>query len=159
MKDIILTKGKVAMVDECDAHLASLKWCFNGRYPVRTFSEDKGGHIFLHHAIMGRPLNGLQIDHIDGNTLNNSRSNLRIVTRRQNAQNQTWHRDGSKQSKHVGVKIHRSTIKGKVYEYWLARISLNGTRKTLGYFKNEHDAAEAYNTAAKGEQYALAISA
>jgi hypothetical protein len=69
------------------------------------------------------------IDHIDGNTLNNSANNLRIVSNQQNCFNRT---------KAKGYSLYKRNNK------WRSHIVLNGKKIHLGLFKNENDAREAY---------------
>ena len=76
----------------------------------------------------------LQIDHIDGNPMNNSPSNLRLVSHRENQQNQKKHREGHL----VGCYFHKPSQK------WLARIKINGKNKHLGYFDTQEEAHEVY---------------
>jgi hypothetical protein len=78
-----------------------------------------------------------QIDHIDGNKLNNQRVNLRFCTRTQNACNGKSRKNSS--SKYKGVNFDKQTGR------WLARIQMNKKQKNLGRFDNEVDAAIAYN--------------
>ena len=80
---------------------------------------------------------GLEVDHIDGNPLNNSRSNLRLVTRSQNLQRQLP-THGS--SKFKGVCRYKKR--------WQAKIYINNKLKHLGLFDSEVSAAKAYDEAA-----------
>lgn len=80
-----------------------------------------------------------QIDHIDGNGLNNTRDNLRIVSCRQNNQN----RHISKSSKYPGVSFNK--FRGK----WHAYIRVGKKRKHLGYFNTEEEAFNVYKHAVK----------
>lgn len=57
------------------------------KYYVISGSYKKGTMIYLHQLILGRPDDGLEIDHIDGNSLNNRLSNLRHVTHQENVDN------------------------------------------------------------------------
>lgn len=144
MKQISLTQGKIALVDD-DIYevVKDYRWCANFQhsiwYAVRNTSrkEDPNGKqykIRLHHIVIGKPTKRLEVDHIDGNGLNNQRSNLRIVTRRVNDQNRIEHRKG----KLVGAIFHKYSGK------WQARIKIDGKRKSLGYFKTEQEAHKAY---------------
>ena len=94
----------------------------------------------MHRLIMGEP-EGFEIDHIDNNGLNNQKENLRIVTRQQNSMNQITTKSGT--SKFKGVSFN--TYKKK----WTAQIDFNKNHYYLGVFKNEEDAALAYNKKAK----------
>ena len=151
---IPLTKGKVATIDEVDAHLSNYKWCLHDMgYAMKGFkyrenNVKKQGINFLHHSIMGRPLNGLVVDHIDGNKLNNTRGNLRIVTFRENTSNRRIHRgEKHKSCKCLGVHICKRNYGGKIHTYFRSIISINGKQKHLGYFKTEEEGAEAYQKA------------
>jgi hypothetical protein len=93
----------------------------------------------MHREIMNPP-EGLVVDHIDHNGLNNRKSNLRICTRSQNQCNQ-YRFDGK--SKYKGVAWFKRTRK------WTAAVCLRGKRYRLGYFEREIDAAMAYDKAAK----------
>lgn len=89
------------------------------------------------------------VDHIDRDPTNNKIENLRAATQRQNLWN-TIKKPTGKQSKYRGVGWHKRD------KLWYARIRIEGKRKTLGYFKDELDAAKAYQEAAKklhGEFY------
>ena len=92
----------------------------------------------MHIEIMGKKP-GYVIDHKDGDGLNNQRNNLRHVTFRQNLQN----RHAPKIHKYPGVGFHKPTQK------WHARITINRSVKSLGYYNNEFDAFEAYRNTVK----------
>ncbi len=98
----------------------------NSRYVYRN-SVNKG--IYLHREIM-RPDDGLDIDHIDGNGLNNCRSNLRAITHQKNA----WNRQNSDQN---GVTFHKRR------SLWRATIMHNQKKIELGYFDKKEDAEKA----------------
>lgn len=89
----------------------------------------------MHRVIMGEP-RGLVVDHIDGNSLNNRRSNLRVCTVSQNHQNQRF-RGGL--SRYKGVCFLKKINK------WRANIGFDGRRMHIGCFDNEVDAAKAYD--------------
>ena len=137
---IPLTKGYLAVVDAFDSSVAEHKWsaCVRGSGKnVRVYAtrEENGKRILLHHAIFGRP-DGLDVDHIDGNTLNCCRSNLRSATRSQN--NANGRKRAQTTSKFKGVHFHEQCRK------WTAQIR----KRHLGLFRDEFDAATAYNFAA-----------
>ena len=87
----------------------------------------------------------LQIDHIDQDKQNNSIKNLRLATSASNCHNRrlTFNVKQNKTSKYKGVYWHKPRNK------WRARIVVNGKPKELGRFKQEEEAAKAYDLAAK----------
>ena len=123
-----------AEIDPADAErVLPYRWRF-GAYD-HVMADDGGSLICLQRLILGlAPGDGLQADHIDLNPLNNRRSNLRIVTPAQNAQNQRGH-GGS--SPHRGVTWNRSCAR------WQAQVKLAGKNHYLGLFVEEADAARA----------------
>ncbi len=146
MKEIQLTKGKVAIVDDADYEwLNQWKWhAGSGRGTI--YALRKSGKrpfmktICMHRLIMNTP-NGMEVDHINMNGLDNRRKNLRNCTRIQNARN---------------VKIlstNHSGYKGvswsKFANKWSAYINIDGKKSHLGYFCIVQDAARAYDKAAK----------
>lgn len=144
MVKIPLTRGKYAVVDDNMAHLSNYKWCFMGSENYGYAKRRNGRKLmFLHHAVVGYPLNGCQVDHVDGNRLNNRRANLRIVTRRENMQNMACHRNGKKSSKYVGVCFDKA--RGR----WVASITLNMRHRHLGRFDSEREASNAYQIACR----------
>lgn len=140
MKEIPLTKGKVALVDDGDYdELMKYSWyaneCGHGK---ELYYARRGGkaRISMHNQIMGFPTS--QVDHIDKDGLNNQRENLRIGTHAQNLAN-TGPRGGS--SKYKGVY---KTETGK----WKSVIMVNNKRYSLGHFSDEGEAAIAYDAKA-----------
>lgn len=146
-KELVLTQGKFAVVDNEDyEYLSQWKWCYNNGYASRglTAAEKRelgvtSGRVLMHREIMGQP-NGMMIDHIDGNGINNQRSNLRICSNKENAKNQRMQRNNTSGFKGV------SWIKRD--KKWRAVIYYNGKLRILGTFQIKEEAADAYDRAA-----------
>jgi hypothetical protein len=94
-------------------------------------------HTLLWESLRGPIPNGLMIDHINGNTLDNRLSNLRLATPRLNALNRKDRRNGSTQSKLAGTYL---TTSGK----YSARIKVHGKLICLGSYPDELSAHHAY---------------
>lgn len=95
------------------------------------------------HAFIIKAEPGQIVDHINGDTLDNRKANLRIVTAAENARNARRATSVGKSSKFKGVSLDKRSGR------WLASIRSNGTMKRLGLFDAETEAAMAYDTAAK----------
>lgn len=140
-----LTRGYVSIIDADDAHLVGgFNWysfvCKHTVYAVRKVYENgKQRAEYLHRAIIGNPI-GLDIDHINGDGLNNRRANLRSVSNAVNAQNQRKPKSNNKNG-FLGVSWHKQSGK------WEAKIGTDGKRKYLGLFDDPSIAHEAYLTA------------
>ncbi len=153
MKKIKLTQGQVALVDDADFDwLNQWKWYatydpkMNSFYAVqKSITVDgKWGHIIMHRQILGLERGDKKcVDHTDHNTLNNSRSNIRICTHQQNHMNRKPNTNTS--SKYKGVCWY------KRYKKWVAKIKIKGKTKYIGYFTMEEAAARAYDGTAKKE--------
>ena len=144
-KEIPLTQGYVAIVDDEDfEYINQWKWWYNNsHYACRniTIGKKKQAVILMHRLILDAP-KGLQVDHIDGNGLNNQRSNLRLATNQENQMNRRPH---GKTSKYKGVCFYRFHKKIS----WLAQIKIGKAHMNLGYHSTEEEAAKAYDAKAK----------
>lgn len=149
MINITLTRGQIAIVDDVDADLATVKWCAAERsnhpgvyYAKRSVhSEGKTLNVRLHRVILSRILNRElastdKVDHIDLNPLNNRRENLRLATNAQNMRNQKIRKDNT--SGYKGVTWHKAT------GTWHMKIRHDGGRITESGFKTPEAAAERY---------------
>lgn len=146
---IPLTQGKEALIDDEDSDLISrFKWSLSrqtrGEYCYARTSLPRTGrrqrHMLMHRMILqAQPWE--QVDHANGNCLDNRRSNIRICSHRQNQFNQR------KQN-----RVTSSAFKGvclcKQTQLWMARIKIFGRNRWLGRHRTEREAALAYNAAA-----------
>ena len=140
------------LIDEEDAHL--LKGCYvsvtvqkSGKQYYRitreTWKDRKPHRTSLARSILGLEKGDKRIaDHIDGNTLDNRRSNLRICNSMENSRNRRVNKDRTT-SKYKGVFFDSFEQK------WAADISINGRSKRIGHFPSEIKAARAYDSWAK----------
>lgn len=140
MKSIPLTQGKIALVDDGDFEwLNQWKWCCSGDGYAKRL--DVGRKTILMHRIIAETPAGMDTDHINGDTLDNRRENLRVCSHHQNTQNRG---------------INRNNVSGKkgVYwrkdmEKWRVVIKVNYQPIHVGYFDDLEEASRAYDEAAK----------
>ncbi len=154
MKYINLTKGYQAIVDDDDfLSLNQYKWhtleqpkaTYTALYACRKdYTNDSKKPIFvrMHRLILNAPKN-FQVDHINGNTLDNRRSNLRLCT---NQQNQFNCYAKNNRTGYKGVSW-LPTIRGS--KHYRSQVMVNGKYVYLGYFKTALEAAKAYDAKAK----------
>lgn len=155
-RTIPLSRGLFAIVDAEDFEwLKKWKWYADKSgskrgdffYAKRTLKADEGGKrgdaaIKMHRAIMGLGAGDkLDVDHINMDTLDNRRSNLRICTRSENRANTTARSDNKLGLK--GVHWHKATKR------FQAQIQFRGNRFQLGWYDDPHVAHAAYCEAAK----------
>ncbi len=139
MKEIKLTQCKVALVDDNDfAWLNQWKW-FAAKNKHNWHAQRGRAPSLLMHRLILNPPEGYQCDHINGDGLNNQRSNLRICTNSQNQQNRIHVR---------GTSCFKGVYWYKPNRKWRSLICLDGKHISLGCFDFEIAAAEAYNEAA-----------
>lgn len=147
--EIPLTKGYATIIDAVDADLAAWRWHTQITeveglvYAVRTMSDNTWKdtyQIWMHRVILARKLGyelspEQKVDHINGNGVNNLRSNLRLATQGQNARN---NRISTRNTSGVlGVYWRKEN------NCWAAKIRFNYRLIHLGYFANFDDAVAA----------------
>lgn len=134
-------KNNLVIIDDEDYQFVSQNnWSIRTNSSGQIYFENRGKS--LHRLIMNCP-KGMVVDHVDGNTLDNRKSNLRICTKLQNQYNQKKHK-GTRHSSYKGVTF-RKELKTKPWEAFIYK-DYKSTR--LGYFATEKEAAVAYNAKA-----------
>jgi len=151
MRHLVLSKGHIAIVDDEDYEMVStVKWHAQEArrkdgtlrvYAARKIGRPDGSRelVLLHRVITGAP-KGMEVDHADGNALNNCRANLRVCTKHENQRNQRP--QGGRSSALKGVSWHKRD------KAWYAYISINDKQTYLGKFLSEREAGMAYDRAA-----------
>lgn len=142
-----LTQGYEAIIDAADVPLVEgFNWCTTstksgkgGPYAQRhNTNRMRRTTVQMHREILGG-IEELEVDHVDGNGLNNTRKNLRLATRAQNARN-------------IGIPKHNTSgFKGvsyvAAYNKWTAQIKANGYKFHLGTYETAEAAHAAYMAA------------
>ena len=145
-KIISLTKGKTTLVDDDDYKwVCQWKWYFHtGGYAARTQRMPNGKRVTvrMHRQVMQDPYrtNGMDVDHVNLNRLDNRRANLRFCTRGENVQNSPKRSDNN--SGYKGVSYN------KLLKKWTASIHTKDI-KLWKHFKSPVDAAKQYDQWAK----------
>lgn len=146
-----LSKGQVAIIDVADFEdLARFKWHVTWAETAKTFYayrnrkvtewiEGQSHQISMHRQIMGEP-EGLEVDHRDGNGLDNRRHNLRVATHTQNSHNSR--RLSTNKTGVKGVHFEAQTQK------YRAEIIAHKKHIRLGRFSTLEEATEARRRAA-----------
>lgn len=123
------------LLDDDQVHLTAHRWCLvivtHGGARVERCQRDEDGRLILmHRAVMGcTHRDGILIDHVNRNVLDNHRANLRKATRSQNAQN----REAIKKD---GLPRGVTPKRGR----WCARATLNYKTHHIGYFATPEEA-------------------
>lgn len=141
MKKIKLTKGYDAIVDDDEYdRLNKLKW-YAHKTGNKVYAKRGGGKsvISMHRLVINLTDPSLFVDHIDGNGLNNQKSNLRPATQSQNQANR-----GKSKNKYMGVYLTYSSKSESSYR-WRAQCTKDCKKYMSPLFKTEKEAALWYN--------------
>ncbi len=145
MKQIQLTQGKIALIDDADFDLVSQKkwWAisFNNGSLFYAACKISGKRVTMHRFLLGIRDRNIIVDHADGNGLNNTRNNLRTCTNSQNVMNS--------KTPFTNTSGYRCVSWCKPAKKWIAKININKKAVYLGSFADKKDAAAVYNEAAK----------
>lgn len=148
MKEIPLTKGKVALIDDDDyEYINQWRWKLStSGYAIRTvcLKNDLGINRFtsliMHRVIMNAKKSEV-IDHVDCDRLNNTKNNLRFCSIGENCRNRVKTKKNT--SGYKGVSWHKRDKR------WIASIKINGIGVHLGSYIDVIEAANTYDKAAK----------
>jgi hypothetical protein len=144
MKTIPLTKGKAAIVDDdLFASLSKHKWHYGAKgYAVRAFRKPDGRKSLLgmHRVVCPAP-DGLEVDHINGDALDNRASNLRLCTKKENKRNRKNSKANTSGFKGVHFDSRMGMFRARIRTDTLGNLH-------LGWFETAREAAAAYSMAA-----------
>ena len=143
MKAIQLRNGGEALVDDADwPKVADYQWSWWEPEPGYRYAwANCGGNKAIMHRLILDAASGQQVDHINGNGLDNRRPNLRLCTVAQNQWNSRRRADNTSGFKGVYFNIRDRK--------WWARIRVCGKRLELGRFDSALAASRAYDEAAR----------
>jgi hypothetical protein len=152
MKKIKLTQDQWALVDDEDYdRLNEHRWCAQKHvtkkfYATRSSPTDSNGKrnkIHMHRVITNAP-KGKQVDHINGNPLDNRKENLRVCTNSENQMNRG--KQGNNKSGYKGIRhMKDKRMINELSKPWQAKIQLNRKKIHLGMYKTKEEAARAYD--------------
>lgn len=152
--EIPLTQGMVTRISPEDLPLVErYTWAAvktsEGKYYARAWDSETKTKKYLHRLINNTP-EGMHTDHIDGDSLNNTRSNLRTCTQRENILNRPKLNLHNSISQYKGVTKDKRTKSGR----WVARLAWSvakaeGISQHLGTYDTEEEAARAYDAVIK----------
>ena len=141
MAKLLLAGGRVAEIDDADlARLSRHSWHVSPRGYVTRWGKTEDGRetqVPLHRDVLGCTQNdGRIVDHRNGDRLDCRRDNLRLATATQNSWNSR--RKSSNTSGFKGVSLHKASGR------WSSRVTIDGRRRSLGYFDTPSEAHELY---------------
>lgn len=150
---IPLTQEKFAIIDEEDFEKVNKsKWQYHPRQHLEYARGRVNGKMTYLHRFILNAKKGQEIDHINGNGLDNRKNNLQFVAHQENLAKQGVRKDSTSGIK--GVWINKSLaskgkylLNGGLRKIWVAELCINGKKKGLGYFRTKKEASSAYNKA------------
>lgn len=148
MKTIIINTGKQTLLDDDTYNYANQwKWYEVSGYARREYRIfNKTYRVALHHVVLGivgEATGTLEVDHVNGNRLDNRKENLRIVHKAENQRNAGLRSDNT--SGYKGVTLDKQT------GHWKAQCYRRNKRIHIGSFNTAKEAALAYNKVASKE--------
>ncbi len=140
-RTIPLSRGRVTIVDDADYEwLVQWKWFWDKGYACRAdVSGGRRRNLRMHRALLGVP-DGVFVDHINGDKLDNRRENLRRATKLENRRNSTGF---------VGTSKYKGVHWASGIRRWCASIAVGPKTHWLGQYSSEDQAALAYDEAAR----------
>ena len=147
----IRKSGIYVIVDEADyPAMSAIRWGVSrsvsgsiyARHAAHLGKGQRSVSVAMHRLLMGNPV-GMIVDHINGNSLDNRKVNLRICNNTENVRNQKVSKNNT--TGYKGVML----VKGTVGRWYRSRIFVNRKAINLGYHPTAEQAAHAYNEAAK----------
>lgn len=140
MRKIPLTQGRFALIDNEDYEkISQYKWFYHD-YACRKQNKQL---VMMHRFLIGIIPDNKEIDHINGDKLDNRRCNLRLATHSENQANKKIGINNISGFKGVSVTFRK--YKGTIYKYYVAQISKDSKIRNLGTFKYINKAIEKYN--------------
>jgi hypothetical protein len=136
-------RGKYALVDDIDfERVRNLRWhvSWDGYVVRKPIINGKQTRVWLHRLILDPP-KGMEIDHVNGNKLDNRRLNIRVCTHQQNLRNRALPKTNTSGFK--GVRWHKRD------QLWYAQTHIGNKYVHFGSYKNLKDAVNAYDEGVK----------
>lgn len=139
---LLITKNKIVFIsNEDEETITKFKWNAtihgNKFYATRYEYKPSGNRmIYMHRMIMG--VNGGEVDHINGDPLDNRRENLRVVTHQQNHFNM-------KKMSTIASSKYRGVCWSKDHQSWIVQIRHNGHSRLVTCIESEKIAAMIYD--------------
>jgi hypothetical protein len=144
MKEIQLTKGQCAIIDDDDfERVSKFRWYAQwseGMKAYRACRSFNGQSIYLHRFIMDAP-SGMVVDHINHDMLDNRKENLRLATHAENMRN--------RRATPKNTSGYKGVSWSSFYKVWKVQIQKDGKSQFIGCFIDPVEAAKAYDVKAK----------
>ena len=152
MKEIPLSNGGFVKVDDLDYELLiKFRWFRHvpdkKNHPDRAYAHRTTDNKPMHRFLLNLTSN-FDGDHIDGNGLNNQRSNIRKATHLQNSQNKRKSKT-KKSSIYKGAFLYSRRTDRWVFERWYSTICVDGKKIVLGKYFSDEEAAHSYDIGAR----------
>jgi hypothetical protein len=136
MKLVARTGQEIIVDDDASEFIRSTTW---NVVTARNVQYARFSQLYLHRLVIAAQ-RGVMVDHINGNGLDNRRSNLRLITHQGNKANSHY---GTYSSRFVGVSLKKDRIRKKPWSVFAKR---DGRVVYVGSFAAEEDAARAYDS-------------
>lgn len=150
---IPLTKGHHALIDAEDFELVSKNMWYakSGDFrSVYAMANDGAGKFkSMPNVIMGKSPDGRAIDHINRNGADNRKANLRFAAHAENMRNCAPLNIINKSSQYKGVSLNKNSLIGNRIMKWKVRLRHDNKEMIIGHYRNEIEAAKAYDDAAR----------